>query len=87
VEDQEFILAEIMEAFLLAPKKGFPQLRSYRLEVVTLTHVCVNRESGQWLIQAITGQKMREGTMLKAMNKKDLPKPVKWSSELKTNIF
>jgi hypothetical protein len=76
-----------MEAFWLAPKKGFPQLRSYRLEVVTLRHVCVNRGSGQWLIQAIKEQLMREGTVLKATNKKDLPKPVKWLSELKTNIF
>jgi hypothetical protein len=40
-------------------------------------NICADQQSGQWLIQAINGHQLREGTKVKAINVKDLPKPVK----------
>jgi hypothetical protein len=47
------------------------------LEGGALIYVSTNQQSGQWLTEAINGHRLGEGTLLKATDAKDLPRPVK----------
>jgi hypothetical protein len=76
-EEQDLIMAETAGAFLSTPRERRLRIRSYRLESGTLIYVCTEQQSGHWLIEAINGHRLREGTMLKAIDTKDLLRPVK----------
>jgi hypothetical protein len=76
-KEQDLIPAEIAGAFRTTPKERLPRLRSYRLEGGALIYVCTDQQSGQWLTEAVNGHRFREGTLLKAMDARDLPRPVK----------
>lgn len=76
-EEQNLILTKVTQVFRLAPSERLPHLRSYRLEGSTLIYVCTDQRSVQWLIEAINGHRLKVGTLLKALDAKDLPRPVK----------
>jgi hypothetical protein len=78
-ENQGLILDRIAGTFRTTPEGILPRLRSYRLEGGAFIYICAEQQSGQWLKNAMHGHKLREGTTLRAIDTKDLPKPVKMS--------
>jgi hypothetical protein len=65
-----------VEAFRSTRRDRLPHLTTYRLQEGTLIYVCNDQQSGQWLTEAVNKHRLKKKTLLKAMDAKDLPKPV-----------
>jgi hypothetical protein len=48
--------------------------------------MCVDQQSGQWLIKAIDNHRLESGGRLKATEAKNIPKPVKVALRVKENM-
>jgi hypothetical protein len=85
-EDRDSILEILEEALRRTPLAELPRLKSYRLEEGALIYMCVDQQSGQWLIKTIDNHELGSGGRLKVTEAKNLPKPVKVALRVKENI-
>jgi hypothetical protein len=76
-DEQESILEEVGRVLHGTPIEEVPHLKSYRLEGGALIYICVDQQSGQRLIRAIDNHRLGSGAKLKAVDARNLPKPVK----------
>jgi hypothetical protein len=51
-------------------------LRSFKMEEGALIYACAKQQPGQWLIRATYIHRLGSGARLKAMDARNLPKPV-----------
>jgi hypothetical protein len=66
-----------MHVFHGTLKEELLHLKSDRLEKTgTVIYMCTDQWTGQWLIQAIYGHRLREGPALKEMDIRNLAKPL-----------
>jgi hypothetical protein len=74
--DQDCILEELGEVLRRTPIE-LPHLKSHRLTGIALIYICAEQQSGQWLIRAIDNHRLGSGAKLKAIDARNLPKPIK----------
>lgn len=76
-EDIRLIQAVILGKLDEAPDESLPRLRSFSLQDGALVYYCDDQQSANWLQKNIQGARIKENTILKVVDPKDLPKPVK----------
>jgi hypothetical protein len=54
-----------------------PQLKSCRLKGGELIYICIDQQSGEWLIRAIYNHRLGSGARLKTSADRNLPNPFK----------
>jgi hypothetical protein len=74
-EDRDSILEILGEALRRTPLAELPRLKSYRLEGGALIYMCVDQQSGQWLIKTIGSHGLGSGDRLKATEAKNRSSP------------
>jgi hypothetical protein len=85
-EARDSILESLGEALRRTPLGELLRLKSYRLEGGALIYLCVDPQSGQWLIRAVDNNELGSRGKLKATEAKNLPKPVKVALRVRENI-
>jgi hypothetical protein len=86
INDQDCILAELGKVLRRTPLGELPHLNSYKLEGGALIYTCANQQSGQWLIRAIDNHRLGSGARLKAIDARNLSKPIKVALRVRDTV-